>query len=114
MVRLGFLLAVIWTICAQAQPAQTAKDRKILDEIRAHRSGIAVWWLGHNGWLIKADGTLIGTDLVLEEPNRRTPPPISAAELAGELDVSFVTHGHGDHFHRKTSKSFPGKAAVGS
>jgi L-ascorbate metabolism protein UlaG (beta-lactamase superfamily) len=94
-------LTLIWTICAQAQPAQ---DRKVLDEIRAHRSGIAVWWLGHNGWLIKAGDTLIGTDLVLEEPNRQAPPPISAAELAGELDVSFVTHGHGDHFHRKTSQ----------
>ena len=109
MVQLGLLLAVIWTICAQAQPAQTAKDRKILDEIRAHRSGIAVWWLGHNGWLIKANDTLIGTDLVLEEPNRRAPPPISAAELAGELDVSFVTHGHGDHFHRKTSQVLSGQ-----
>src|SRR4029453_10804803 len=109
MVQLGFLLAVIWTICAQAQPAQTAKDRKILDEIRAHRSGIAVWWLGHNGWLIKANDTLIGTDLVLEEPNRRAPPPISAAELAGELDVSFVTHRHGDYFHRKKSQILSGQ-----
>jgi L-ascorbate metabolism protein UlaG (beta-lactamase superfamily) len=54
--------------------------------------------------LIKANQTLIGTDLVLEEPNRREPPPLSAAELAPELEVSFVTHGHGDHFHRRTSR----------
>lgn len=54
--------------CALITPAQ---ERKILDEIRSHSSGVSVWWLGHNGWLIKAGGTLIGTDLVLEEPNRR-------------------------------------------
>lgn len=35
-------------------------SRQILDEIRAHSDGTAVWWTGHNGWLIKADGVLIG------------------------------------------------------
>ena len=102
--RLALLLAMTWLAYPQAPPAQTVQGRKLLDEIRAHRTGVAVWWLGHNGWLIKSGDTLIGTDLVLEEPNRRVPPPISAAELATDLDISFVTHGHGDHFHRRTSR----------
>ena len=104
VVRLALLFIVTWIAYAKAPPAQTVQGRKILDEIRAHRTGVAVWWLGHNGWLIKTGDTLIGTDLVLEDPNRRAPPPISAAELATELDISLVTHGHGDHFHRGTSR----------
>ena len=91
-------LAVIGLISAQEQAS-------LLEQIRAHKSGVAVWWLGHNGWLIKSGDTLIGTDLVLEEPERMFPTPISSEDLAKELDVSFVTHGHGDHFHRATSKT---------
>jgi L-ascorbate metabolism protein UlaG (beta-lactamase superfamily) len=77
---------------------------KLLEEIQAHQEGIAVWWLGHNGWLIKSDNILIGTDLPLETKAREAPSPISAAELAGELNYSFVTHEHSDHFERETSK----------
>lgn len=76
----------------------------IIDEIREHNQGIAVWWTGHNGWLIKADNILIATDLALESEERKWPAPISAMELASELDISFVTHEHGDHFERETSR----------
>jgi L-ascorbate metabolism protein UlaG (beta-lactamase superfamily) len=77
---------------------------RLLEEIRAHQHGLAVWWVGHNGWLIKSDQTLIGTDLPLETKARMAPPPITAAELAGEINYSFVTHEHSDHFERETSK----------
>jgi L-ascorbate metabolism protein UlaG (beta-lactamase superfamily) len=77
---------------------------RLIDEIRAHKKGIAVWWVGHNGWLIKSDNILVGTDLPLETKAREVPSPISAQELAGELDISFVTHEHSDHFERETSK----------
>lgn len=97
------LLAVVAVGYAQNQSGQSGQN--LLEEIRAHRDGVAVWWLGHNGWLIKSGDTLIGTDLVLEDPERRFPTPISAADLAKELDISFVTHGHGDHFHRATSRT---------
>lgn len=76
----------------------------LLDEIRAHNTGIAIWWLGHNGWLIKSNTTLIGTDLPLETTERAYVSPISAKELAGELDISFITHEHSDHFERETSR----------
>ena len=26
--------------------------KQILEEIRAHTEGTAVWWTGHNGWLV--------------------------------------------------------------
>jgi L-ascorbate metabolism protein UlaG (beta-lactamase superfamily) len=87
------------------QAASAGSSPRLIEQIRAHRSGVAVWWLGHDGWLIKSGDTLVGTDLVLEEPNRIFPTPISSAELASELDISFITHGHGDHFHRATSKA---------
>lgn len=89
---------------AQKYPEQTIPARRIVDEIRAQRSGLNVWWTGHNGWLIKSGDVLIGTDLVVDQNDRLYGSPISAAELAPELDVSFVTHGHGDHFNRPTSR----------
>ena len=79
--------------------------RKIANEIRNHHNGLAVWWTGHNGWLIKSGDTLVSTDLVLEtEEDRLYEPPVSATEIAEDLDVSFITHEHGDHFSRATSK----------
>ena len=79
-------------------------DSKLIDEIREHKKGIAVWWVGHNGWLIKSDDILVGTDLPLETKAREVPSPITARELASELDISFVTHEHSDHFERETSR----------
>lgn len=79
-------------------------DGRLIDEIRAHTKGLAVWWVGHNGWLIKSDSMLVGTDLPLETTAREVPSPVTAEELASELDISFVTHEHSDHFERETSR----------
>lgn len=93
------LLAVALLIPASLR-AQDAP--RLIDEIRTHEGDAAVWWTGHNGWLIKSGDLFVGTDLVLEYPGRLEPSPISAMELAPELDVAFITHGHGDHFGRRT------------
>ena len=84
---------------------KSSTDSRLVDEIRAHKKGIALWWVGQNGWLIKSDDTLIGTDLPLESGEREFSAPITAAELAGELDISFITHEHSDHFERETSRT---------
>lgn len=84
--------------------ARSSVNAELIHEVRAHKKGIAVWWVGHNGWLIKSDEILIGTDLPLETKAREVPSPITAQELAGELDISFVTHEHSDHFERETSR----------
>ena len=83
----------------QARPAQA-----VLDQIRAHRSGIAIWWVGNAGWLIKSGDLLIGTDLDLSMDEKVQPPPVTARELAAELDVAFVSHHHGDHCNVPTLK----------
>ena len=57
-----------------------------------------------NGWLLKSDGLLVGTDLATEDEARLFRSPISAEELAPLLDVAFITHKHGDHFNRKTAR----------
>jgi L-ascorbate metabolism protein UlaG (beta-lactamase superfamily) len=91
-----------------ALPAAGAEVRaegppaRILEEIRSHRSGIALWWVGNAGWLVKAGDLLVGIDLDLESSERMAPPPISPEELAGEIDVAFATHHHGDHFNAPT------------
>src|SRR3954454_4518297 len=100
------VLVSLWLPGAGGQewPREPVPARRIGDELKAHDSGLAVWWTGHNGWLIKSDGLLIGTDLATEDEARLYQSPISADELAPMLDVAFITHGHGDHFNRRTAR----------
>ncbi len=77
---------------------------RTLEQIKAHQKGIALWWTGNAGWLIKSDGLLIGIDLDLETEEKISEPPVSAKDLSDQLDLAFVTHHHGDHFNRPTLK----------
>lgn len=80
-----------------------SQSSRTIDEIRAHKNGTAVWWAGNASWIIKSGDLVVGTDLYLEErDNRITPLTITAEEVAGVLDVAFVTHSHGDHFNEYT------------
>lgn len=101
------LLGLLWigAVLAGAASAQERSGESVLAEIRAHRHGVAIWWMGNTGWLIKADGLLIGTDLDLEPANKIAPPLLTARELAGELDIEFVTHQHGDHCNLPTIRA---------
>ena len=102
---LWLFISLVGISFAQEYPKDEIPVRRIQDEVRSHHSGVAVWWIGQNSWLIKSGDLLIGTDLVLEDEEPRLyQSPISAAELAPMLDVSFITHGHGDHFGRATSR----------
>ena len=98
-------IALSWSLIVSPVSIKAKTSKRLIDEIRAHTSGIAIWWLGHNGWLIKSDNTLIGTDLALESEERRVPSPITAKELASVLNISFITHEHSDHFERETSRA---------
>jgi L-ascorbate 6-phosphate lactonase len=85
----------------------------VLEQIRSHREGTAVWWVGNAGWLIKVNNVLIGTDLDLSTQGKMNPPVITAEELATELDVAFVTHHHGDHCNVPTIRALAaGKRAT--
>jgi L-ascorbate 6-phosphate lactonase len=70
----------------------------ILEELLAIDEGMGLCWLGNLGWLLRADGQLVATDLDLERDERLAPSPISTADLAPHLDALFITHEHGDHF----------------
>lgn len=96
-----FVVAIAAACWAQApQPART-----VLDQIRSHHKGIAIWWVGNAGWLIKSDNLLISTDLDLSNDEKVQPPPITAGQLAGELDIAFVSHHHGDHCNVPTIRA---------
>ena len=84
-------------------------ESSLLEQIRARYEGIALWWTGNDGWLIKSGGLLFGIDIDLETEEKVLPPPISAAQLAPEIDVVFVTHHHGDHFNGPTLKTLAQK-----
>jgi len=81
-----------------------SQNKRMIDEIRDHKSGTAVWWIGNNSWVLKSGNLTIATDLFLEEAGRITPLPITPEEIASVLDISFVTHAHGDHFNIPTSR----------
>ena len=75
----------------------------MIDQIKAHSDGIALWWIGHNSWVIKSGELVICTDLFIDNSQRIAPAPVTAEELAEVLDISFITHSHGDHFNRQNS-----------
>ena len=77
---------------------------RMIDDIKAHTSGLGIWWAGHNSWIIKSGDLVVTTDLYLENSLRLAPSPVSPEEIAAEVDISFVTHAHGDHFNEYTSK----------
>jgi L-ascorbate metabolism protein UlaG (beta-lactamase superfamily) len=82
-----------------------SQDRgSLIDDIRAHKEGVAVWWAGHNSWIIKSGDVVVSTDLWLENGPRYLSAPITPEEIASEIDISFVTHAHGDHFNEYTSR----------
>lgn len=85
-------------------PNQAQEKKRMIVEIKDHNSGIGVWWAGHNSWIIKSGDLVVTTDLYLENSLRLAPAPISPEEIASEIDVSFVTHAHGDHFNEYTSR----------
>ncbi len=101
-IRISGLLSA--GIISPVSHAAFSSESRLIDEIRAHSSGMAVWWVGHNGWLIKSGDILISIDLPLETRAREVPSPVIAKELAPELDIAFITHEHSDHFERETSK----------
>lgn len=86
------------------QDVSSQSPKRMIDEIKAHRDGTALWWAGHNSWIIKSGDLVVSTDLYLENDSRIADSPITPEEIASEIDISFVTHAHGDHFNEYTSK----------
>lgn len=76
----------------------------MIDDIKDYRGGLALWWAGHNSWIIRSGDLVVTTDLDLENDMRLEPSPITPEEIAPEVDISFVTHAHGDHFNEYTSR----------
>jgi L-ascorbate metabolism protein UlaG (beta-lactamase superfamily) len=98
-------LSRLFALTIAAAAACGAQPAPVLHQIRSHHKGIAIWWAGNAGWLIKSDNLLIGMDLDLSNDEKVQPPPITAAQLAGELEVAFVSHHHGDHCNVPTIRA---------
>jgi L-ascorbate metabolism protein UlaG (beta-lactamase superfamily) len=92
-----FFLLIILNCSAYCQ------GTKIIEDINDYKSGTTVWWIGQDSWIIKSGDLVISTDLYLDDSERIKPSPITAEEIAPILDISFVTHDHGDHFDREVS-----------
>ena len=81
-----------------------SQNERMIDQIRNHKIGTAVWWAGQDSWVIKSGDLVIANDLFLENTERITPAPITPEEIDSVIDISFVTHAHGDHFEEYTSR----------
>lgn len=88
--------------CACAAAPQSAN---VLEQVREHRKGLAVWWMGNAGWLIKSGDLLVSMDLDLSPDEKMQLPPVAARDIARELDIAFVSHHHGDHCNATTIKA---------
>ena len=93
---------IILIICLNNQVF--SQNDRMIDQIRNQKTGTAVWWAGQDSWIIKSGDHVIATDLFLENNERISQAPITPEEIAGILDISFVTHAHGDHFEEYTSR----------
>lgn len=99
------LIAALLMAGSAATPVgarEVAVATAVVEQIRSHADGTALWWMGNAGWLIKWDGTLIGIDLDLGLADRSEAPPVTASQLAPLIQVVFATHHHGDHCHVPT------------
>ncbi|MFH1084307.1 MAG: MBL fold metallo-hydrolase [Chloroflexota bacterium] len=89
--------------------------RPILQDLRGHTTGTALWWLGNAGWAIKSDDVLLLVDPVIaRHPSGDSSLaeiglplvhalPLRADELGpDDPDLVLVTHAHGDHLAPRT------------
>lgn len=81
---LFFLLFIISFI------SHSQQEKRLIDDIRAHHEGTAVWWAGHNSWIMKSGDLVVTTDMWLENQPRISPAPITPEELATEIDISLL------------------------
>jgi L-ascorbate 6-phosphate lactonase len=91
------------------------RTHQILEDLRAHDSGTALWWLGNAGWAIKSDRITLLTDPVImpHAPDETECSEIGLplvhelplqADMLGpaDVDLCLVTHAHGDHLAPRT------------
>jgi L-ascorbate metabolism protein UlaG (beta-lactamase superfamily) len=76
--------------------------------------GVGLRYIGHATVLIEVDGIRILTDPFLRDrlgPLERHGPTPDAAEI-GPVDVVLISHGHPDHFDRRSLEALEGNPAV--
>ncbi len=96
--------AAILILAVSLMNQALCQHSKMIDQIRNHNSGTAVWWVGQDSWIIKSGDLVITTDLFLENNGRIAPAPVTPEEIASVIDIAFITHAHGDHFEEFTNR----------
>jgi len=105
--------SIAWLFISMAMlvsAPQSYASGAVANQIHSHHKGIAIWWTGNAGWLIKSGDLLIGTDLALDNDDKVQPPPVTALEIAQDLNVLLVTHHHSDHCNPETIRQLVQKS----
>lgn len=92
-------------VLSAQQPVTPVPVPNVVESVRAHHQGLAAWWMGNAGWLVKSDETLISFDLEIGLGQRLQPPIASAEDLALDIDVAFASHHHTDHCNPATIRA---------
>lgn len=92
-------------LVAQQVASVPAPQQSVVERLRAHRQGMAVWRMGNAGWIVKSGDTSISFDLELGLGQRLQPAVAAPADLASEIDVAFVSHHHTDHCNPATIRA---------
>lgn len=99
---------MIEPVCSGAALIQEIEDTVV------PQSGLAIWWLGQSGYLIKSSRGLLAVDLYLSEhltrkyentskPHvRMTRSPLRGEDLKG-VDLLLASHKHSDHLDPGTA-----------
>ena len=90
------LIAALLMAGSAATPVgarEVAVATAVVEQIRSHADGTALWWMGNAGWLIKWDGTLIGIDLDLGSATDALPAGIASFEQPSGLYRRRFEHG---------------------
>ena len=90
-------------------PGSDWGDWLLRDVESANPDGVALWYLGCNGFVLKADdGTTVFIDPYCgngdpPRTSRMIPVPFDPADVR-ECDAIFATHEHSDHVHGETQR----------
>jgi hypothetical protein len=99
-------LAAVQTIVEAAGRGDSNK----ISDIQLKKGEAAVWYLYHCGWAVKTASTLMIFDYLVEkrepEPHSLSNGFVNPEEIKGQNVYVFISHGHGDHFDKRTSGNF--------
>ncbi|MBN1808637.1 MAG: MBL fold metallo-hydrolase [Planctomycetes bacterium] len=85
------------------------RGKALVADVDAAGAGPSFWWLGQQGFIVRAAGTVMYMDAYLADNAARREPPLLVPADVTNAHIVFGTHDHSDHVDRF---AWPGIAAA--